>query len=127
MRDPDWQGGNYTPGRPPRNGMTVARKLGTITYRSAAEWRQRFGRVELACSPEWEASNFAAQPNSPWRNLSQTPRPILIQRADRGTTCHIQGTVTLTGGGGDMTVDNTNFAAGQVFTVSNFTITAGNL
>src|SRR6476646_4040465 len=27
-----------------------------------------------------------------------------------GTTCHIQGTVTATGGGGDMTVDNTSFA-----------------
>jgi hypothetical protein len=43
-----------------------------------------------------------------------------------GTTCHMQGTVTATGGGGDMTVDNTNFAAGQAFTVTSFTITAGN-
>jgi len=48
MRDPDWLGGNYDPGQPPRNGMTVARKLGTITYRSAAEWRQRFGRQPIA-------------------------------------------------------------------------------
>jgi pimeloyl-ACP methyl ester carboxylesterase len=48
------------------------------------------GRVELACKPEWEASNFAAQANSPWRNLSQTPRPILILRGDRGSTCHIR-------------------------------------
>lgn len=43
-----------------------------------------------------------------------------------GTTCHIQGTVTATGGGGDMTVDNTSFATGQVFTVTAFTLTAGN-
>lgn len=43
-----------------------------------------------------------------------------------GTTCHIQGTVTATGGGGDMTVDNTSFAAGQSFSVTSFTITAGN-
>jgi homoserine O-acetyltransferase len=28
--------------------MRVARKLGTITYRSAAEWRQRFGREPIA-------------------------------------------------------------------------------
>jgi hypothetical protein len=42
-----------------------------------------------------------------------------------GTTCHIQGTVTLTGGGGDMTLDNTNIAAGQSITVTSFTITAG--
>jgi len=47
MRDPDWQGGQYPPGRPPRSGMRLARKLGTITYRSAAEWRTRFGREPL--------------------------------------------------------------------------------
>lgn len=46
--------------------------------------------------------------------------------ASDGTTCHIQGTVTISGGGGDMTVDNTSFAAGQNFVVTSFTITAGN-
>jgi hypothetical protein len=46
--------------------------------------------------------------------------------ASDGTTCHIQGTVTATAGGGDMTVDNTNFAAGQDFIVTSFSITAGN-
>lgn len=43
-----------------------------------------------------------------------------------GTTCHLQGTVTATGGGGDLTVDNTSFAAGQAFTVTAFTLTDGN-
>ena len=44
--------------------------------------------------------------------------------ASDGTTCHEQGTVTATGGGGDMTVDNTSFAAGQPFTVTAFSKTA---
>jgi homoserine O-acetyltransferase/O-succinyltransferase len=48
MRDPDWKGGHYSPDHPPRNGLSLARKLGTITYRSAAEWRERFGREPLA-------------------------------------------------------------------------------
>ena len=43
-----------------------------------------------------------------------------------GATCHIQGTVTATGGGGDMTVDSTSFTAGQSFTVNTFTLTDGN-
>jgi sulfur carrier protein ThiS len=42
-----------------------------------------------------------------------------------GTTCHIQGSITATGGGGDMTLDNTNIAAGQSITVTSFSITAG--
>lgn len=46
--------------------------------------------------------------------------------ASDGTTCHLQGTVTATGGGGDLQVDNTSFAAGQSFTVTTFTISAGN-
>jgi hypothetical protein len=41
-----------------------------------------------------------------------------------GTTCHMQGTVTATGGGGDMTVDNTSIATGQTVTVNSFTLTA---
>jgi homoserine O-acetyltransferase/O-succinyltransferase len=48
LRDPEWQGGLYAPEHPPRSGMRLARKLGTITYRSAAELGQRFGREPLA-------------------------------------------------------------------------------
>jgi len=46
--------------------------------------------------------------------------------ASDGTTVHAQGTVTATGGGGDMTVDSTSFTAGQSFTINTFTLTAGN-
>lgn len=46
--------------------------------------------------------------------------------ASDGTTAHLQGTVTLTGSGGDMTVDNTNFAAAQQFNITGFTLTEGN-
>jgi homoserine O-acetyltransferase/O-succinyltransferase len=42
--DPAWMGGNYPPEQPPLGGMRLARKLGMITYRSAEEWDQRFGR-----------------------------------------------------------------------------------
>lgn len=40
--------------------------------------------------------------------------------------CGLQGTVTVTNGGGDMTVDNTSITSGQTVTVSAFTISAGN-
>jgi len=43
-----------------------------------------------------------------------------------GTTCHLQGSVTATGGGGDLTVDNTSFASGQSFTINSFTLTDAN-
>ncbi len=43
-RDPKWSAGNYDPDDPPIVGQRLARKLGMITYRSAEEWEQRFGR-----------------------------------------------------------------------------------
>jgi homoserine O-acetyltransferase/O-succinyltransferase len=43
-KDDAWQGGNYSPDAIPVDGMRLARKLGMITYRSAKEWLQRFGR-----------------------------------------------------------------------------------
>lgn len=42
------------------------------------------------------------------------------------TTCHEQGSVTITGGGGDMTMDNINIASGQNVSVNTKTVTAGN-
>ena len=44
--------------------------------------------------------------------------------ASDGTTCHAQGTVGTAAT--DMIVDNTSFATGQTFTVTTFTMTAGN-
>lgn len=43
-----------------------------------------------------------------------------------GTTTHMQGTVTATGGGGDMTLDNTSIASAQAVAVSSFSYTRGN-
>lgn len=44
LTDPDWQEGQYTGDVRPITGMRIARKLGTLSYRSAAEWKHRFGR-----------------------------------------------------------------------------------
>jgi hypothetical protein len=43
-----------------------------------------------------------------------------------GTTTHIQGTITATGGGGDMTLDSTSITAGQAVTINTFTLTDAN-
>lgn len=45
--DPNWNGGNYDDAHYPEAGMSIARKLGVITYRSAMEWKGRFARIRL--------------------------------------------------------------------------------
>lgn len=46
--------------------------------------------------------------------------------ASDGTTCHIQGDVSGSGGGAVMEVNNTSIAVTQPVTVTSFTITSGN-
>lgn len=45
--DPQWNGGDYDDRAYPERGMLTARKLGMITYRSAEEWDNRFGRARM--------------------------------------------------------------------------------
>ncbi len=56
-KDPAWMGGNYPRDAQPLTGMRLARKLGMITYRSAEEWRLRFGR-ERAASTDTSGDPF---------------------------------------------------------------------
>lgn len=46
-------------------------------------------------------------------------------RIKQAGTCHIQGTVTATGGGGDLTLDNVGLAVTQQVTITAFSLTAG--
>ena len=62
-----------------------------------------------------------------WEDLSAdaagTAAHFRVYASD-GTTCHWQGDVSASGGGGLMIVDNTNIAAGQTITVTGLTLTA---
>ncbi|MBP9034525.1 MAG: hypothetical protein KBG29_11570 [Pseudomonadales bacterium] len=42
------------------------------------------------------------------------------------TNCHMQGSVTATGGGGQLELDNVVIASGQTITITAFTLTAPN-
>lgn len=91
------------------------------------------GTVLATCNlpSDWlaAASSGSKAKSGTWEDASAdatgTAAHFRIYASD-GTTAHIQGTVTATGGGGDMTVDNTSFASGQAFTVTSFTLTDGN-
>ena len=52
--DPDWNQGQYTDERKPLVGMSLARKLGLVSYRAADEWNSKFDRSRL---PEDERSD----------------------------------------------------------------------
>ncbi len=82
----------------------------------------------LALPSDWlaAASGGSKAISGTWQDLSADATGTAGHfRVKQGATCHIQGSVTATGGGGDMTLDNTSIAAGQQVTVTAFTLTAG--
>lgn len=79
------------------------------------DWMAAAASGSKALSGTWQSTGLAAGTAAHFRLY-----------ASDGTTCHIQGTVTATGGGGDMTLDNAVIAVGQTITISTFTIAAGN-
>ncbi len=42
--DPEWLGGRYLPQRQPRRGLSLARQVGMMSYKSAELFDERFGR-----------------------------------------------------------------------------------
>lgn len=44
QNDPAWDGGNYALDRPPKTGISIARMVGMLTYRSRELFNARFGR-----------------------------------------------------------------------------------
>lgn len=82
------------------------------------------------------ASDWAAAASGGSKSFSNTPLSTTglaagtaahyRAYASDGTTCHMQGTVTATGGGGDMTADNTSIAVGQTVNITSWSITDGN-
>lgn len=87
--------------------------------------------AEITCPSDWmaAASGGSKALSGSWQDASAnaTGTAAHFRLYDSGgTVCGMQGTVTATGGGGDMEVDNTSFASGQQFTVTTFTLTDGN-
>lgn len=80
-----------------------------------SDWMAAASSGTKAKSGTWSATAVATGTAGYWRLY-----------ASDGTTVGAQGTITATGGGGDMTLDNTSIASGQTVTVNTFTLTAGN-
>lgn len=87
--DPDWRHGNYATDRPPRTGMALARKLGTVTYRSAAEWQQRFDRQPVRpdlkrnepFAPEFAVQGYLESQARRWVNAFDANCYLYLSRA----------------------------------------------
>jgi hypothetical protein len=106
----------FRTGSPPAD--CAAASTGTLLAQSAlpSDWMAAASAGAKAKAGAWTITGIAAGTIGYFR----------IMRSGSPSECDLQGTVTITGGGGDMTVDNTSIAVSQVATVNTFTLTDGN-
>lgn len=102
-------------GAPPAN--CAAAQIGTLL-------------CEIGLPADWmtNAAGGVKTKSGIWNGVGAADGTVAHFRVvnNAGTICHMQGTVTITGGGGDMTVDNTSIAVSQNVTVNTFSLGAGN-
>lgn len=73
------------------------------------------------------ASSGAKALSGSWNDASADATGTAAHfRIKQGATCHMQGSVTATSGGGDIELNNTSIASGQSVTITAFTLTDGN-
>jgi len=84
----------------------------------------------MALPADWlaNAANGSKAMSGDWQDAAADATGIAghYRIYSAGGVCHEQGTVTMAGGGGDMEVQNTNFAAGQNIIVTAKTYVDGN-
>ena len=103
-------------GAPPATCATADSGSVLATLNLPADYMAAAGSGTKAKSGTWEDLSADA---------TGTAAHFRLYKSD-GTTCCQQGTVTATGGGGDMTLDSTSITAGQTVTISTYTISAAN-
>lgn len=87
--------------------------------------------AEMALPADWMAAAAAGSKalSGTWQDLAANAAGTAAHFRiydTAGTTCHLQGSITATSGGGDMELDNTSIAVGQQVTITSFTLTDGN-
>lgn len=103
-------------GAPPADVATADSGTVLATLSLPSDWMAAASSGSKAKSGTWQDASADA---------TGTAAHFRIYASD-GTTAHIQGTVTATGGGGDLTLDNTSIASAQSVTITGFTLTDAN-
>jgi hypothetical protein len=106
----------FNSGSPPADTATARSGVQLAVSALPSDWLAAAASGAVGKTGTWTVTGVAAGNIGYFR----------IYAAGSPSLCHMQGTVTATGGGGDMTLDNIAIAAAQVITVNSFTLTAAN-
>src|SRR5215211_2893773 len=97
-------------GAPPATVATADSGTVVATMKLPSDWMAAASSGTKAKSGTWEDTRA---------DNAGTVADFRIYASD-GTTSHMQGTVTATGGGGDLTLDNSTLTAAQAVSINTF-------
>lgn len=95
-------------GSPPATCATADSGSVLVTYNLASDW---------AAAASSGSKALSSTPISGTAGATGTAGHFRLKDSG-GSTCHAQGTITASGGGGDMTVDNTSITSGQAVNIT---------
>lgn len=86
MGDPNWRLGEYYDSKLPEAGLRLAREIGTITYRSGQEWRERFGQDRISglstgLQHEFKIEEYLSHQGKKWVNNYDPNSMLWISKA----------------------------------------------
>merc|ERR1719253_2230499 len=64
--DPKWQGGRFAAADPPTTGVSVARQIAMVSYRTAQAFERKFGRREIALAHDKEIPTKVGLDGAPY-------------------------------------------------------------
>lgn len=107
----------------PASSLLVIR-TGAVAGAENADSGTALATITTPATPFSAAASGSKAKNGTWSVAAAATGTAAHFRLSNagGTECE-EGTVTATGGGGDMTLDNTSIASGQTVTVSTYTRT----
>jgi hypothetical protein len=112
-------------------GSVLELRTGAAPGRNAAATGTVVATITLPATPWAAAAARAKAKSGTWQDASADATGTLGHFRLRAsgdangastTAYRIEGSITATGGGGDMTVDNTSATSGQTITITSFTV-----
>jgi homoserine O-acetyltransferase len=89
MNDPEWRNGNYYEYGQPENGLSLARQIAMISYRSEREFDQRFGRERHQSAEIGSRERFDPENNFQVERYLLHQGSKLVRRFDANTYIYI--------------------------------------
>ncbi len=117
------------------DGLDTTFNSGTLTIRTGAAPGANnpatgtvLATITLPLDAFAPASGGTKQSQGTWQDLSADNAGTAqhFRLVSSSTAEVLEGTVTATGGGGDLTLDNTSIAAGQQVSITSFTLSSTN-